>query len=648
MQIPRPLQPIDFVAIVSLASAFVGYLARYHRTGEMLDWWTTASLSINVVGQLLMLLSPHTFDLYFFSALAYKALGYMVPLIGFFLYQIIVVLEYDRNRRDLITAREEALAASRVKSEFLANMSHEIRTPMNGVLGMTQRTLQTSLTTEQRDQLLAVYDSASSLLTLLDDILDFSKMEAGKFAIDPADFSLRACVDSAVRGLRTSAQDKGLELAVTIEPDLPDHYRGDARRLRQVLVNLIGNAIKFTRTGRIDVRVRRSLSVGTLSGRTLVRFEVIDTGIGIPRDKQEVIFEAFSQADGSTTRRFGGTGLGLAISSELVRMMGGRLGVESQPGQGSTFAFELLLPPAQAPPTFPAESILPGRTYQSQRPGTILVADDNEINRRLTTTALCDMGHRVLVACDGAEVIERYRDQSIDLILMDLQMPEVSGLEATKQIRRSEQGTGKHLPIIALTAHAMSDDRQRCLDAGMDDYLSKPVGDDALFAAVEKQLAGEPTPVGIFDDGPANPSRFDRARVIDRVRGDWALLRELVTIFDEQSSQLVQQWNDARTAGDLPALARSAHQLAGSAGNFQATRLIEQARQLERDAQQGLAPSADRWTALMSEWSQLRKELAEWISEQPTTEKLAGNKVGSVEPEVSRRTTSTLPPSSPA
>jgi signal transduction histidine kinase len=294
----RTLQPIDFVALVALVTAFAGYLARYHRAGEMLDWWVTASLAVNAIGQLLMLLSKVPFDSLFFAAHYFKAAGYMLPLVGFFLYQIIVVREYDRNRRDLIDAREAALEATRAKSEFLANISHEIRTPMNGVLGMTERTLRTDLSREQRDYLVAAKDSAHSLLNLLDDLLDFSKIEAGRFELDLADFSLRECISSSLRTLQTAALDKGLELSVQIDEGVPDALRGDPRRLRQVLVNLVGNALKFTLQGRVQVEVsRESVIPPSVAGTVRVDFHVRDTGIGIPLDKQKIIFDAFRQAD---------------------------------------------------------------------------------------------------------------------------------------------------------------------------------------------------------------------------------------------------------------------------------------------------------------------------------------------------------------
>ena len=605
----RSLQTIDFLALVALATAFFGYLYRYYRGGEMLDWWITASLAVNVIGQLFMLLSDRPFDTLFIAAHFYKVVGYMIPLVGFFLYQIIVVLEYDRSQRDLITAREAALAAASAKAEFLANMSHEIRTPMNGVLGMTERALRTSLSTEQRDYLTAVRDSARSLLNLLNDVLDFSKIESGKFYIDKTDFSLRECVDSSIQALRMSAQDKGLELSVHIADEVPDWVRGDARRLRQVLVNLVGNAIKFTLTGRVEVEVRRPVGLPPGPGGSLrIDFAVKDTGIGIPREKQSDIFDAFSQADGSTTRRFGGTGLGLAISSELVAMMEGRIEVDSEVGKGSRFRFWVWLDPAMTPrPEFTLVPESSGTTnYASAHPSRILLAEDNEINQRLAAEMLREMGHEVVWCKTGREVIDHIAREPIDLVLMDLQMPEMGGLEATRLIRQAETSTGKHLPIVAVTAHAMAEDRQRCLESGMDDYLSKPIDEVALFAILERLLNVPMDNPGKNTLGSTNghgTPLINVDRLIAQVRGDREILRELVVLFDGQSRDLITRMRQAWEERDGSELARHAHKLAGSASNFHSDIVVETARALEQSAQQA------NWSAAESQIERLDRSL---------------------------------------
>jgi signal transduction histidine kinase/FixJ family two-component response regulator len=613
----RSLQAVDVVAFAALVAAFAGYLARYQRTREMLDWWITASLGINAVGQFLMLASYGPHDAYFVLAHLYKVAGYMFPLVGFFLYQILVVVAYDRNRRDLIQAREEALAAARAKSEFLANMSHEIRTPMNGVLGMIERTLRTPLSAEQREYVAAVRDSAASLLTLLDDILDFSKIEAGKFSLHTADFSLRECLESSLVALRTTAHDKNLELRLFVDDDAPDWLHGDARRLRQVLVNLVGNAVKFTLQGSVEVRVRRAPDVGDPLGSAAagrrrrepsptegsppvrLAFSVRDTGIGVPLEKQRAVFEAFSQADGSTTRRFGGTGLGLAISRELVEMMSGRIWVESQVGRGSTFHFEIQLEQAREPAPPAAEPRVAGPgVLRASRPARVLLAEDNEINRRVAVALLRDMGHEVLLAGTGAEALAILERTQVDLVLMDLQMPELSGLDAARRIRERERGGARRTPIIALTAHAMSEDRERCIEAGMDDYLAKPVGERDLYRAVERQLerlAGERAGAA----AAASSGILDRDRLLAQVRGDPAILAELFRLFEEQSDELLARIRSALGSRDRDMLIAAAHTLTGSAGNFHSGAVVESARLLQAHAQNGV------WDEATSEFDRL-------------------------------------------
>ncbi|MGJ5820809.1 two-component regulator propeller domain-containing protein [Paludibaculum fermentans] len=397
----------------------------------------------------------------------------------------------EERTKQLRLEKERSDRANRLKDEFLANVSHEIRTPMNGILGMTELALGTTLTTEQKDYLETVKISADSLLALLNDILDLSKIEAGYMEIGHEEFPLRDTVQQAVRTLAGRAAAKRLELTCSFDRQLPNRMIGDSSRLRQVLLNLLGNALKFTEKGSVSLTVALDRTAGNDAE---VRFEVKDTGIGIPLDQQKLIFEAFRQADGSVTRRYGGTGLGLAISAKIVDGMGGRLEVESEPDKGSIFRFwvkmQLVGPlekqPEAEPEPLPEPSV-PGRLR-------VLVAEDNPVNRKLVERLMSKRGHEVVAVSDGKQAVDKISAQPFDVILMDVQMPGMDGLEATRQIRSLEAALGGHVPILALTANAMKGDEGSCLEAGMDGFLTKPYEAEKLFGVIDEMTRRNPVP----------------------------------------------------------------------------------------------------------------------------------------------------------
>ena len=487
----------------------------------------------------------------------------------------------------LVRASRDALLASQAKSAFLANMSHEIRTPMNGITGMATLLLDTHLDADQREYAETIHSSSQSLLTVINDILDFSKIEAGKLDIESIETDLRGVVDDVIATLEYQAQAKGLKLSVDVLAEVPRVSMGDPQRIRQCLLNLMGNAIKFTHSGQVSLSVS---TAGVRDERRLVRFEVRDTGIGIAPESVKSLFQPFVQADSSTTRHFGGTGLGLSIVRGLVEMMGGQVGARSQPGAGSTFWFVLPMADVSAdarPAGRPASAVhWAARRFR----GKVLLVEDNAVNQKVAQRFLERLGCEVELAENGEQCVRAWERGQFDVVLMDIQMPVMDGYMATRLIREKEC-VDRHTPIVALTANAMTGQLERCLGAGMDGLLTKPIAIERLrevldrlgLAVPESETLAEKD-VAALVTAPAQPPAVDIAQLSELAGEDKEFVQSVVVSFEKSMAQLLATMHAAASRGEAQQVARAAHQVKGAAANLHAMVLSSLAAEIEANA----------------------------------------------------------------